>query len=173
MTVRVVIDSASTMQVHLDLYLPARKRVVKTIELYGPIDPEKSTFKILGTKVHLFSPRKARNLFNFLLTPGRNDLAKALSDLVAAPDEAGRRRGIARGICVDFRCFRSDGNCWGEGDCGGTGEAVVVTDDVVLDDTALSCVEMLEPCVFRWLARALRQGGVSGCRRILIFRGLE
>ena len=38
-------------QVHLDLYLPARKRVVKTIDLYGPIDPEKSVYKILGTKV--------------------------------------------------------------------------------------------------------------------------
>ncbi|KAJ9107119.1 hypothetical protein QFC20_003844 [Naganishia adeliensis] len=36
---------------HLDLYLHARKRVVKTIELYGPIDPEKSTYKVLGTKL--------------------------------------------------------------------------------------------------------------------------
>jgi hypothetical protein len=69
MSVRMIFDLASTMQVHLDLYLPARKRVVKTIELYGPIDPEKSTFKILGTKVSL-PPLKVRNFTDGLIVPG-------------------------------------------------------------------------------------------------------
>jgi hypothetical protein len=120
---RVITDLASTIQVHLDLYLPARKRVVKTIELYGPIDPEKSTFKILGTKVCL---RSKSGISLTVLPPGRDDIAKAFAYLLAATHETGWRRGLARGLRVDFWCFRSDGNCWGEGDCGGGGEAVVV-----------------------------------------------
>ncbi|WWC60314.1 uncharacterized protein I303_102885 [Kwoniella dejecticola CBS 10117] len=40
-------------QLHLDLFLPANKRVTKTISLYGPINPENSTFRILGTKVDI------------------------------------------------------------------------------------------------------------------------
>ena len=38
-------------QVHLDVYLPASKRFRQTLELFGPIDPSASAFKILGTKV--------------------------------------------------------------------------------------------------------------------------
>lgn len=37
----------------LDLHLPNNKRVQKTVTLYGPIDPEKSRFRILGTKVDI------------------------------------------------------------------------------------------------------------------------
>ncbi|WWC87898.1 uncharacterized protein L201_002798 [Kwoniella dendrophila CBS 6074] len=40
-------------QLHIDLYLPANKRVTKSISLYGPINPETSTFRILGTKVDI------------------------------------------------------------------------------------------------------------------------
>lgn len=37
----------------LDLYLPNNKRVERTIALYGPIDPEECTYRILGTKVDI------------------------------------------------------------------------------------------------------------------------
>lgn len=40
------------LQVVLDLHLPSAK-VERTVHLYAPIDPSKSTFKILGTKVDL------------------------------------------------------------------------------------------------------------------------
>ncbi|WVQ79109.1 hypothetical protein IAT38_001203 [Cryptococcus sp. DSM 104549] len=42
-----------TQQLHLDLFLPANKRVTRTVTLYGPIDPATSTFRILGTKVDI------------------------------------------------------------------------------------------------------------------------
>jgi hypothetical protein len=35
---------------HVDLILPGRTRFTKSFDLYGPIDPAASTFKILGTK---------------------------------------------------------------------------------------------------------------------------
>jgi len=40
-------------QLHLDLHLPGNKRVVKTLTLYGPIDPAKCSYRILGTKVDI------------------------------------------------------------------------------------------------------------------------
>jgi hypothetical protein len=40
------------MQVILDLNLPTAK-VERTVNLYAPIDPAASTFKVLGTKVDL------------------------------------------------------------------------------------------------------------------------
>ena len=36
---------------HLDLYLPDSKRFKRTLELYGPIKPDSSSYKIYGTKV--------------------------------------------------------------------------------------------------------------------------
>jgi len=42
---------ADTSQLHLDLFLPANKRVMKSVTLYGPIDPSSSSFRILSTKV--------------------------------------------------------------------------------------------------------------------------
>ncbi|WRT65703.1 uncharacterized protein IL334_002649 [Kwoniella shivajii] len=42
-----------TQKLHLDLYLPSNKRVIKSIELYGPINPETSSFRILSTKVDI------------------------------------------------------------------------------------------------------------------------
>ncbi|WWD16509.1 hypothetical protein CI109_100936 [Kwoniella shandongensis] len=47
---KVVFES---QQLHLDLYLPGNKRVVKSVTLYGPIDPETSTFRLLSTKVDI------------------------------------------------------------------------------------------------------------------------
>ncbi|KAK4698460.1 hypothetical protein P7C70_g7817, partial [Phenoliferia sp. Uapishka_3] len=38
---------------HVELLLPASKRFQKTFSLYGPINPETSTFKILGTKCEI------------------------------------------------------------------------------------------------------------------------
>jgi hypothetical protein len=39
------------MQLHLDLFLPGNKRVVRSVTLYGPIDPSTCTFRFLSTKV--------------------------------------------------------------------------------------------------------------------------
>lgn len=40
-------------QMTVDLVLPARKRFTRTFDLYGPIDPVASTYKILGTKCEI------------------------------------------------------------------------------------------------------------------------
>ncbi|KAH7889836.1 chord-domain-containing protein [Phlebopus sp. FC_14] len=40
-------------QVHFDLYLPAQKRFKRTIELFGPVEPEASSHKFYGTKVEV------------------------------------------------------------------------------------------------------------------------
>ncbi|KAJ7724085.1 HSP20-like chaperone [Mycena maculata] len=40
-------------QISFDLYLPGAKRFTKTVDLFGPIDPGKSTFTFFGTKVEL------------------------------------------------------------------------------------------------------------------------
>ncbi|KAI0341755.1 chord-domain-containing protein [Trametopsis cervina] len=40
-------------EISLDLYLPGSKRFLKTVELFGPIDPEASSYKYYGTKVEL------------------------------------------------------------------------------------------------------------------------
>jgi hypothetical protein len=45
-------------QLHLDLFLPGNKRVVRSVTLYGPVDPTTSSFRILSTKVRsaFFAP---------------------------------------------------------------------------------------------------------------------
>ncbi|KAG2020444.1 hypothetical protein CC2G_005785 [Coprinopsis cinerea AmutBmut pab1-1] len=45
-------------KVLLDMRLPDNKRFKKTIELFGPIEPEKSSFIVLGTKVELSLQKK-------------------------------------------------------------------------------------------------------------------
>ncbi|KAJ7090289.1 HSP20-like chaperone [Mycena belliarum] len=40
-------------QISFDLYLPGSKRFSKTVELFGPIDPNSSSFTFFGTKVEL------------------------------------------------------------------------------------------------------------------------
>ncbi|KAJ7632173.1 HSP20-like chaperone [Roridomyces roridus] len=40
-------------QVSFDLYLPGSKRFVKTVDLFGPIDPSNCSFTFFGTKVEL------------------------------------------------------------------------------------------------------------------------
>ncbi|KAI0362313.1 chord-domain-containing protein [Trametes cingulata] len=45
-------------QVFLDLYLPAKKRFRKTLNLWGPVNPEESSFKFFGTKLELRLKKK-------------------------------------------------------------------------------------------------------------------
>ncbi|KAJ6608592.1 HSP20-like chaperone [Mycena sp. CBHHK59/15] len=40
-------------QISFDLHLPGSKRFTKAVELFGPIDPDASTFTFFGTKVEL------------------------------------------------------------------------------------------------------------------------
>jgi len=40
-------------KIHIDLYLPGGKRFKRSLELFGTIDPDASSFKVLGTKVEL------------------------------------------------------------------------------------------------------------------------
>jgi len=40
-------------ELNVDLPMPDNKRFKISYPLYGPIDPEKSTYKIMGTKVEL------------------------------------------------------------------------------------------------------------------------
>ncbi|KAF7311544.1 hypothetical protein MKEN_01056800 [Mycena kentingensis (nom. inval.)] len=40
-------------QVSIDLFMPGSKRFLKTVDLFGPIDPSASSFKFFGTKVEL------------------------------------------------------------------------------------------------------------------------
>lgn len=52
MTVSVVEILADVFaQVKMDLSLPENKRFVRTVKLFGPIDPSRSSYMILGTKV--------------------------------------------------------------------------------------------------------------------------
>nr|GAT59638.1 predicted protein [Mycena chlorophos] len=39
--------------ISVDLYMPGSKRFLKTVELFGPIDPDASSFTYFGTKVEL------------------------------------------------------------------------------------------------------------------------
>jgi len=38
-------------QIHIDLYLPGGKRFKRSLDLFSVIDPDTSSFKVLGTKV--------------------------------------------------------------------------------------------------------------------------
>ncbi|KIJ17265.1 hypothetical protein PAXINDRAFT_175795, partial [Paxillus involutus ATCC 200175] len=40
-------------QVHLDLCLPAQRRFKRTIPLYGPVEPHRSTYKFYGSRVEV------------------------------------------------------------------------------------------------------------------------
>jgi len=53
-------------QVHLDLYLPQSRRFKRTLELYGPVDPQTSVFKMMGTKVELTLQKEDRRSWNLL-----------------------------------------------------------------------------------------------------------
>jgi len=45
-------------QIHIDFYLPGLKRFRRVLNLFGPIDPESSSFKVYGTKVELLLKKR-------------------------------------------------------------------------------------------------------------------
>ncbi|KAI0780750.1 chord-domain-containing protein [Trametes elegans] len=53
-------------QVFLDLYLPAKKRFRKTLNLWGPVNPEESSYKFYGTKVELRLKKKDNRSWTLL-----------------------------------------------------------------------------------------------------------
>jgi len=80
-----------TEKVHLDLFLPDSKRFKRTLELYGPVNPERSSYKILGTKVPSGTPQPSQ--FDILL--GRPGLGKAgRQKLESARKERRRPSGV-------------------------------------------------------------------------------
>lgn len=85
-------SKADMSQLHLDLYLPANKRVVKSVTLYGPIDPSTSSFRILSTKVGLlFVPADSYSITVPSLTcPGGDRFAQTESFLLATSRASAR-----------------------------------------------------------------------------------
>jgi len=59
-------------QVHIDIYLPQSKRFCKSIELFGPIDPQASTYKIYGTKVEILLKKQDTRSWTILEKPKGN-----------------------------------------------------------------------------------------------------
>lgn len=53
----------------LSLFLPQNKRVERTITLYGPIDPEKSAYRILGTKIDITLVKPSPSSWSLLELP--------------------------------------------------------------------------------------------------------
>ncbi|KAG7086643.1 hypothetical protein E1B28_002584 [Marasmius oreades] len=56
-------------QVSVELRLPGSKRFVKTIELFGPIEPSESIFQIFGTKVELILKKQDTRSWTILEKP--------------------------------------------------------------------------------------------------------
>ncbi|EIW66535.1 CORD and CS domain-containing protein [Tremella mesenterica] len=97
-----------TQQLHLDLFLPGNKRVVKSVTLYGPVDPTTSTFRILSTKVDIILQKPAPASWPLLeLPPPGTELPPGYAltfgvsgrtgtiggkDFVLAPEELARRQ---------------------------------------------------------------------------------
>jgi len=52
--------------VHLDLHLPAGKRCVQTLNLYGSINPSDSKYKVYGTKVEVTLVKSQARSWNLL-----------------------------------------------------------------------------------------------------------
>ncbi|WWC96958.1 hypothetical protein V866_003834 [Kwoniella sp. B9012] len=98
-----------TQSLHLDLYLPSNERVEKTIQLYGPINPETSTFRILGTKVDIVLQKPSAISWPLLeLPPPGTELPPGYAltfgvsgrtgtvggkEIVLSPEELARRGG--------------------------------------------------------------------------------
>jgi len=61
-------------QVQFDLLLPGAKRFQRTVELFGPIDVEASTYKYYGTKVELLLKKKDTRSWT-ILEKATQDLA--------------------------------------------------------------------------------------------------
>ncbi|KAK7049246.1 hypothetical protein VNI00_005847 [Paramarasmius palmivorus] len=59
-------------QVSVDLRLPGNKRFVKTIELFGPVDPTASSYHFFGTKVELTLKKQDNRSWTILEKPVRD-----------------------------------------------------------------------------------------------------
>ncbi|TFK55178.1 chord-domain-containing protein [Heliocybe sulcata] len=59
-------------QIHIDIYLPQSKRFRKSIELFGPIDPQASTYKVYGTKVEILLKKHDTRSWTILEKPQRD-----------------------------------------------------------------------------------------------------
>lgn len=53
-------------EVELDLYMPNSKRFSRTLNLYGPINPDESKYTIMGTKVELLLKKKDNRSWSLL-----------------------------------------------------------------------------------------------------------
>ncbi|KAI8998475.1 chord-domain-containing protein [Trametes punicea] len=59
-------------QVFLDLYLPNKKRFRRVLNLWGPVNPEESSYKFYGTKVELKLKKKDVRSWTLLEKTDRN-----------------------------------------------------------------------------------------------------
>ncbi|KAG8956122.1 hypothetical protein FRC03_010920 [Tulasnella sp. 419] len=78
--------------VHLDLFLPASKRCVHTINLWGPINPEASTFRYTPVKVELVLSKQDTRSWSLL-----ERTAQALPEGFGYTFSAGGRTGTIGG----------------------------------------------------------------------------
>lgn len=60
------------MQIHFDLYLPAQKRFKRTIQLFGPVEPEGSAYKFFGTKVEVVLKKSDTRSWTVLEKPAHH-----------------------------------------------------------------------------------------------------
>lgn len=93
------------MQVHFDIYLPAQKRFKRTIQLFGPVEPEGSSYKFFGTKVEVILKKldtrswtvlekTTRDLRNISLTFGVGGRTGTIGGKEIILDEQNRNRAV-------------------------------------------------------------------------------
>ncbi|KAF8894476.1 hypothetical protein BD779DRAFT_1501314 [Infundibulicybe gibba] len=91
----------------LDLFLPGEKRFSRTLDLFGPIDPTNSSFKITNTKVEIQLQKKdrrgwtvleqtARDLGNISLTFGVGGRTGTVGGKEIILDEGNKARGLPK-----------------------------------------------------------------------------
>ncbi|KAN0075270.1 HSP20-like chaperone [Tylopilus felleus] len=92
-------------QVHFDIYLPAQKRFKRTIQLFGPVEPEGSSYKFFGTKVEVILKKldtrswtvlekTTRDLRNISLTFGVGGRTGTIGGKEIILDEQNRNRAV-------------------------------------------------------------------------------
>lgn len=59
-------------KLHIDIFLPGPKRFRKSIELFGPIDPDNSSYKFFGTKVDILLKKQDTRSWTILEKPQRD-----------------------------------------------------------------------------------------------------
>ena len=97
--------SREYIQVHFDLYLPAQKRFQRTIQLFGPVEPERSSHTFFGTKVEVVLKKldtrswtvlekTTRDLGNISLTFGVGGRTGTIGGKEIILDEQNRNRAL-------------------------------------------------------------------------------